>query len=42
MGLLMDLRDLLERMQQPPNMDYGAMGWKWIKVAVVVVVVAGA
>ncbi len=42
MGLIMDLRDLLERMQQPPNMDYVAMGWKWIKVAVVVVVVVGA
>ncbi|MHC4144468.1 MAG: FtsH protease activity modulator HflK [Planctomycetota bacterium] len=35
----MDLRDLLERMQQPAGMNYGAMGLKWIKVAVVVVVV---
>jgi membrane protease subunit HflK len=37
----MELRDIIERMQQPPRMNYHSVGWKWVVVAVVVVVAAG-
>jgi membrane protease subunit HflK len=37
----MDLRDIIERMQQPPRLNYQSVGWKWFVVAAVVVVAAG-
>jgi membrane protease subunit HflK len=38
----MDLRDLLQRIQEPPRGGYKSMGWNWGRVAVLVVlVVAG-
>lgn len=37
----MELRDIFERMQQPPRMNYQSVGWKWFVVAAVVVVAAG-
>ena len=37
----MELRDIFERMQQPPRMNYQSVGWKWIVVAAVVVVAVG-
>ena len=41
MGSYMDLRDLLQRMQEAPHGSYQTMGWKWARVAAVVVLVVG-
>ena len=40
MGLHMELRDLLQRMQRPPGRSYASMGWKWAGVAALVIVAA--
>ncbi len=40
MGLYMELQDLLRRMQRPGRGSYRLVGWKWIGVAILVVVAA--
>lgn len=37
----MELRNIFERMQQPPRMNYQSVGWKWFVVAAAVVVAVG-
>lgn len=40
MGLYMELQDLLRRMQRPGRGSYRLVGWKWICIAILVVVAA--
>jgi hypothetical protein len=40
MGLHVELRDLLQRIQTPPRGSYRSVGWKWINVVALVVVAA--
>ena len=40
MGLYMDLRDILQRIQEPPGGSYRSIGWKWPMVAALAVAAA--